>query len=76
MPSCTYSTTQTQYYQTCRTDAECGINGDAGAAAAKCIPQTCTAPGLGGQSIDIEACAYHSPGPQGTWGPLPYCTAK
>jgi hypothetical protein len=83
MPSCTYGTTQMQYYQTCRTDAECGINaGDAGAAAAKCIPQTCTAPGQFGQpgpSIDIEACAtYTAPrlGNPGGWGPLPYCTAK
>jgi hypothetical protein len=81
MPSCTYGPTQTTYYQTCRTDAECGVNSDAGAAAAKCIPQTCTAPNQfgGGPSIDIEACAYFTRGTgggPGTWGPLPYCVAK
>jgi hypothetical protein len=84
MPSCTYSPTMTGYYQTCRTDSECGTNSDGGAAAAKCIAQTCTAPGGpggGGNSIDIEACAYYARaggvgGGTGTWGPLPYCVAK
>jgi hypothetical protein len=78
MPSCNYSATQTGYYQTCRSDSECGADSDAGAAK-RCILQTCTAPGFGGTSITIEACAVYSAGLRGgpgTWGTIPTCVAK
>jgi hypothetical protein len=82
MPSCNYGPTQMGYYQTCRSDSECTAHADAGAAADKCILQTCTAPGGpggGGASVTIEACAVYTAAGAGRpamWGPLPYCVAK
>jgi hypothetical protein len=70
-------------YQICRSDTECGLDGDAGAAAKRCIVQTCGGPTPGGgpstPAVTIEACAvpsYAGMGMQSTWGPIYGCTAK
>ncbi len=69
-------------YQICRSDSECGINADAGAAK-RCVVQTCGGPSPGGGPstpvVTIEACAvpsYAAMGMQSTWGPVYGCTAK
>jgi hypothetical protein len=75
-------------YQICRSDSECGLQADAGAAK-KCIAQTCggAAPGGGPPTpvVTIEACAvqgYAGPGGPGgpamppTWGAIYGCTGK
>ncbi len=69
-------------YQICRSDSECGLQADAGAAK-KCIVQTCggAAPGGGPSTpvVTVEACAvqgYAGPGGPGgptmppTWGAM------
>jgi hypothetical protein len=78
-------------YQICRSDSECGLQADAGAAK-RCIVQTCggAAPGGGPATpvVTIEACAvqeYAGPGGPGgpggpatppPWGAVYGCTAK
>ncbi len=78
-------------YQLCRSDSECGLQADAGAAK-KCIVQTCggAAPGGGPPTpvVTVEACAvqgYAGPGGPGgpggpamppTWGAIYGCTGK
>jgi hypothetical protein len=74
-------------YQVCRSDTECGLNADAGAAK-RCIVQTCGGAGPGGGPpspvVTVEACAAQSfsggapggPGGPPTWGPIYGCTAK
>lgn len=45
-------------FQICRIDGECGMNAEAGADLNHCIPQVCTAPGMGTPpSVTVEACA-------------------
>jgi hypothetical protein len=69
-------------FQICRSDTECGITSDAGAAAKRCILQTCGGPRPGAPPspvVTVEACATRSapgPGAPATWGALPGCTAK
>jgi hypothetical protein len=78
MTSCGYTP------QLCRSDTECGANSDAGAAAKKCIVQTCGGgPGPGGgpptPAVTIEACAvpvYTMMGMPAGWGAQYGCTAK
>ncbi len=66
-------------FQTCRTDAECGTDSDAGFYK-RCIPQVCTSPTIGGATTDVEACAVApslAPGPEYPHdGALAYCTPK
>jgi hypothetical protein len=69
--------------QICRSDTECGLDSDAGAAK-KCIVQTCgggPAPGGGPSTpaVTIEACAapvYTGMGMPAGWGATYGCTAK
>ncbi len=56
-------------YQVCRSDSECGTNSDAGAAAKKCIVQTCggTAAAMGRPAVPattVQACAYETVPPR------------
>jgi len=69
-------------FQVCRSDTECGVHADAGAAK-KCILQTCGGAAAGGGPpspvVTLEACAVQSYGGMGmpaTWGPVYGCTAK
>ena len=57
-------------FQMCRMDSECGTNSDAGAAAQRCILQTCggTPTGRGGPPTPVttvEACAVEAPPTRG-----------
>jgi hypothetical protein len=67
--------------QACRSDSECGLQADAGAAK-KCILQTCGGPNPGGPPtpvVTVELCAVQSFAAQGmapTWGPAYGCTEK
>lgn len=56
-------------YQVCRSDSECGTNSDAGAAAMKCIVQTCggTPAAMGRPAIPattVQACAVETVPPR------------
>jgi hypothetical protein len=66
-------------FQPCRTDSECGLSTDAGAAK-QCIVQTCSSL-CTGEHETVEACAYPTTTGSGfvtttTWGALPGCTAN
>jgi hypothetical protein len=72
--------------QACRSDSECGLHADAGAAK-RCIVQTCGGPAPGGGPpspvVTVEACAVQGFAGMGmgmgmapTWGPIYGCTAK
>lgn len=69
-------------FQVCRSDAECGLQSDAGAAK-RCIVQTCGGPAPGGGPatpvVTLEACAalsYAGEGMPAVWGALYGCTIK
>jgi hypothetical protein len=58
-------------FQVCRVDSECG--GDAGSAAKRCVPQTCTNTNPA-RTLKIEACA--EPTAQNPGGTLGFCVAQ